>query len=87
MADPFANTQPSLSSPASGGSPVIPSDSEPLQSASRAIYVGGGGALSVRMVSGDTLSFTGVPAGSFLPLRVAQVLATGTSASGIVALF
>jgi len=87
MADPFANTQPSLSSPASAGINVTPSDSGTLSTTSRALYVGNGGSLSVRMLSGETLSFAGVSAGSFLPLRVTQVLATGTSASAIVALF
>ncbi|AYD03429.1 hypothetical protein [Neorhizobium sp. NCHU2750] len=87
MTDPFANTQPSLSSPASAGITVTPSDTESLSTTSRALFVGNAGTLAVRMLSGDTLTFAGVSAGSFLPLRVTQVLSTGTSASAIVALF
>ncbi len=87
MPDRFANTQPSLSSPASAGFTVTPSDATPLPSTSRALYVGSGGTLAVRMLSGDDLSFAGLAAGTFLPIRVNQVLATGTTAGSIVALY
>jgi hypothetical protein len=87
MTDPFANTQPSLSSPASAGGAVTPSDTATFSVPSRALYVGNGGDLAVRMLSGDDLSFTGVSSGSFLPIRVTQVLSTGTTAGAIVALF
>ncbi|TNM66393.1 spike base protein, RCAP_Rcc01079 family [Aliirhizobium smilacinae] len=87
MPDPFANTQPSLSSPASAGMAVTPSDTTALSVSSRAIYIGSGGTLAIRMISGDDLTFIGVPSGSFLPIRVSQVHATGTTASAIVALF
>lgn len=87
MTDPFANTQPSLSSPASAGMAVIPSDANALPVTSRALYIGSGGTLTIRMMSGDDLTFVGVPSGSFLPIRVTQVHATGTTASAIVALF
>lgn len=87
MADPFANTQPSLSSPASAGSAVTPSDAGTLPVPSRALYIGNGGTLAIRMLSGDELTFAGVSSGSFLPIRVRQVLSTGTTAGAIVALF
>jgi hypothetical protein len=87
MPDQFANTQSSLSSPASGGFPVTPSDTAGLTSISRALYVGAGGALSVRMLSGDDVNFVGVPAGTILPIRVTQVFSAGTTAGNIVALF
>lgn len=87
MTDPFANTQPSLSSPASAGITVTPNDSAALSIPSRALYVGSGGTLAVRMLSGDDVELIGVPSGSFLPIRVSQVHSTGTTAGAIVALF
>jgi hypothetical protein len=87
MTDRFANTQSSLSSPASGGIAVEPSDENSLFETSRALYVGFGGSLRVRMLSGESLDFTGVPTGALLPVRVTQVFMTGTTARNIVALF
>lgn len=87
MTDRFANTQSSLSSPASGGTAVLPDDDNLLPETSRALYVGAGGSLRVQMLSGESLDFTSVPTGALLPLRVTQVFATGTTARNIVALF
>jgi len=86
MSDRFANTQSSLSSPASSGFSVTPSDADSLAETSRALYVGASGNLAVRMLSGEVLNLANVPAGCVLPLRVTAVLATGTTASAIAAL-
>ncbi len=86
MTDRFANTQSSLSSPASSGFAVTPSDTGNLAETSRALYVGQGGDLMVRMLSGESVNFANVPSGSLLPLRVTAVLTTGTTAGAIVAL-
>lgn len=86
MNDRFATAQPSLSGPASSGFPVTPNDGADLAETTRALYIGTGGTLAVRMLSGATLTFTGVAAGSLLPVRVVRVLATGTTAGAIVAL-
>lgn len=53
----------------------------------RAIYVGSTGDLNVRMLSGQTAIFVGVPAGALLPIQVTQVLSTSTSASAILGLY
>ena len=69
---------------------VTPSDSVNFnQGATRAIFVGGAGTLSVVLASGNTVSFTvGANAiGFVLPFRVARVNATGTTATLIVALY
>lgn len=66
---------------------VTPSDSATLIKHSRGIYVGVTGNLAVRSVRGTSVTFTAVPAGALLPIRVDQVLATGTTATSIVALF
>jgi hypothetical protein len=65
---------------------VTPNDSTDLTALARAIYVGGTGAVKVTMVNGDTPTFTGVQAGSILPIAVRRVWSTGTTATSILAL-
>lgn len=75
-----------LTGPAIDGEAVTPSDSVDLAYVSRALYIGGDGNLSVITKGGTTLTFTGVKAGTILPLRVSRVRATGTTATAIVSL-
>ena len=65
---------------------VTPSDSTDLVNVSRALWIGSAGNVSVVMLSGATATFTGVPAGSLLPIRVSRVRATLTTAGNILAL-
>jgi len=51
------------------------------------LYVGGAGNLTVDTVGGDTVTFTGILGGSFIPVQVTRVYATGTTATSIVALW
>jgi hypothetical protein len=51
------------------------------------LYVGGAGNLRVDTIGGDDVTFTGVLAGSFIPVQVTRVYATGTTATSIVALW
>lgn len=53
----------------------------------RELFIGGAGTLKVIMASGKTVTFTGVVAGSRLPLDVTTVVRTGTSATNMMALF
>ena len=53
----------------------------------RAIYVGVTGDVKVTMAQGNEVTFQGVVGGTVLPIQVNQVHATGTNATGIVALF
>lgn len=64
---------------------VTPSDSTVLGK-TRAIYVGGAGALAVT-INGVNVTLAAVPAGTTLPISVTKVLATGTAATSIVALY
>jgi hypothetical protein len=51
------------------------------------LYVGGAGNLKVLTVGGDEVTFTAVPVGTFVPVQVLRVFATGTTATNIVALW
>jgi hypothetical protein len=73
--------------PARHGFAVTASDSVDLPSETRAIYVGGAGDLSVVLAGGDEVVLAGAPAGSLLPVRVARVKATGTTATLMVGLY
>lgn len=69
---------------------VTPNDSTEVTSNGlypRALYVGGAGDVAVQMVDGATVTFAGANAGQLLQIAVAKVLATGTTASSIVALW
>ncbi len=86
MSDDFSYHTTGLTSPAHAAEAITPSDGAPLADAVRALYVGGAGAIRVRMVSGDVVDFANAQSGMVYPLRVDQVMATGTSATGIVGL-
>ena len=86
MSDTFNNHVASLTSPAMAAVAIVPNDATPLANVTRAIYIGGAGNLSVVMLSGDIVTFSGVQAGMIYPLRASRVRATGTTATGIVGL-
>lgn len=48
------------------------------------LYVGGAGNVKVTTENGDAVTFTAVPVGTVLPIRVQLVWATGTTATNIV---
>ena len=64
---------------------VTPSDTTELEAS--ALYVGGAGDVAVVTEGGDTVTFTGVQAGSMLVLRIKQVRTTSTTATNIVRLW
>ena len=51
------------------------------------LYIGGFGDVKVLTVGGDAITFAGVNGGTFMPVQVLKVFATGTSATDIVALW
>ena len=52
------------------------------------VWVGGNGNVAVRMYGGqNSVTFTGVVAGTLLPIQVDKILATGTSSANIVRLW
>jgi hypothetical protein len=86
MTDRYAELAASLVSPASGGFAVTPHDANALAQVTRALYVGGGGDLSVEMQWGGVVTLVNVPDGALLPVRVNKVLAA-TTATQIVGLY
>lgn len=53
----------------------------------RALFVGVGGDVKVRMVSGTDATFKNVSPGVPLPVQVTKVYASGTTASSLLALY
>ena len=86
MADPFKDFTPGLESPASHLALVTPSDTADLPVASRALNVATTGSVTVTTVQGDTATVT-IAAGIPFPVRAARIWETGTTATGIVALY
>ncbi len=86
MYDFFASYSPSLESPASHVFAVTPSDTVDLPVACRALNVASEGIVRVTTVGGDTASIA-MAAGTPFPIRCTRVWATGTTATGIVALY
>ena len=86
MPDIYDDRSSGLESPGYNAATITPSDGTDLAISSRALYVGTAGDVTVTMVGGATLTLKSVPVG-ILPLRVARVHATGTSAGDIVAIW
>ena len=85
MIDTFAKHTRSLTSPPEHAVTIVPADQD-LARATRALYVGTGGDLAVRMLDGSSVTLLNVPSGTLLPLRVGRVLPAST-ASGIIGLW
>lgn len=85
MADQYANDQVPIGGPAQHAALITPDDSNDLANYSRAIYVGGAGAMKVTTVGGETLLISGLLAGHVYPLRVKRIWSTTTTATLIQA--
>lgn len=86
MSDPFSTFGAGLESPAAHAYAVTPDDTQDLPIACRALNVAQGGTVHVTTVGGDEVTVA-VSEGSPFPLRCRRIWATGTSATGIVALY
>jgi len=85
--DDFSRQQTLTGDPATNAVLITPSDSVDLTSVSRAVYVGTTGNMKVTMQDSGTVLFTGIPAGTTLPVRVTRIWSTTTTASTILALW
>lgn len=87
MADDYATHPSRLESPAAHAFAIATSDAVDLAQTTRAVYVGGAGDVKIKTLSGETVTFSGASAGMILPVRVARVFATGTTATLLVGLY
>jgi len=66
---------------------ITKSDTTDFDVLCRAIYVGGAGNVVAVMYDGTAVTFTGVPAGTLLPIAARRVNSTSTTATAMVALY
>jgi hypothetical protein len=85
MPDPFDGHSQSLESPATIALQVAPDDAADLPMPSRALNAAQEGTVHVTTTGGTTATLY-IAAGVCLPVRVTRVWATGTTATGLVAL-
>lgn len=71
--------------PAEHAATVTPSDSTDLAFPALSLWVGGTGNVSAVTVGGETVTFSDVS--GILPVQVKRVLATSTTATGIIAIW
>lgn len=77
-----------LDAPAMHAAAVTPNDSTDLTTASRSLYIGVAGDVTLDTVGGETsVLFKAVPAGTVLPVRASRVRSTGTTATNITAMW
>jgi hypothetical protein len=75
------------SEPSSNPFVVALSDTVDLTRVAKALYVGGSGNIVLIAEDSDTaLTFSNVPSGYILPVRVRRILLTGTTATNILGL-
>lgn len=84
--DRFNGYNVGVTGPAINAFAITPSDSTDLPETTRAINVAAAGNVAVRMMGQTTPVTLYVAAGIPFPIRVDRVLATGTTATGIVGL-
>lgn len=66
---------------------VTPNDSTDLTHVTRGIYVGVTGDVKITNVNGQTVTYTNLAAGVHHPMCVSRVWSTGTTATGIIAVY
>jgi len=50
-------------------------------------FIGTAGNIKVTMLGGQTVTFLNIPDGTFMPIQVVRIWATGTTATNILAVF
>ncbi|MDO7844606.1 spike base protein, RCAP_Rcc01079 family [Sphingomonas immobilis] len=85
--DDFRDYSSGIGSPVTRALAITPSDAAALDFRPRALFVGSGGSLTLRLPDDAADSvWSNIPDGTLLPVRPIAVRATGTTATGILAL-
>lgn len=85
--DPYENSAASVTAPAETCFAIEPSDTDELQVGTKAIFVGTGGDVTLRLIADEEdVVFRNLASGSVLDVRVRAVRASGTTATDIVGL-
>jgi hypothetical protein len=74
-------------SPAQGAFVPTQHDSNNEAQPGRALFVGGAGNVKLTTIAGENVTFTGVLAGSILPVAFQRIWSTGTTATNMVGLY
>jgi len=69
------------------GQSVTPNDGTDLPDVAQGLIAGATGTIAVNLRNGNTASITVGTANTIMPIEVTRVKATGTTATGIVALY
>ena len=85
--DTFSDQTPKLGDPCTRAAAVTPSDTVALAEVPRALWIGTGGTLVMQGSGTAAQTYQNVPNGYLFPFRAQYVKATGTTCSGIVALY
>lgn len=89
QADPFASSSDNVSAPCRRWVAVTPSDTVDLPEIPKALYIGGAGDVAMIGVASpagaSAVAWRAAFAGMILPVRPRRILATGTTATFIVA--
>ena len=85
--DAFAHSVDSPMAPAETCFEIVPDDVAELERATKALFVGEGGDVTLVSLNGEApVTFANLASGSILDVRVRAVKATGTTATGLVGL-
>lgn len=85
--DPYRQSIDSPMTPAENCFVIAPSDTAELPQATKAIYIGEGGDVTLVPVRGkNPVTFRNLPSGAILDVRVRSIRATGTTARELVGL-
>ena len=80
------NYSPTFPQYPAGAFAITPSDTVNLQNVA-VVFVGGAGNIKVTTANGDVVTFSGVVAGTVLPVQVLRVWASSLTASNLVGIY
>jgi hypothetical protein len=80
------NFSPTFPQYPAGAFSITGNDSANLQNVA-VVYVGGSGAVKVTTANGDVVTFSGLLAGTVIPVQVLRVWSTGTTATSLIGIY